>query len=581
MSLCTRWADDVDPSCPLPEYPRPQLVRDAWLNLNGRWDYAINEGATPTAWDGEIVVPFSPETELSGAVRSVGPEDVLWYRRSVSLTDLPAITSESRWLLHFGAVDQTATVLVDDVEVGSHIGGYLPFACDVTAAIEAARAARRDHVEIVVRVTDDTDASWHTRGKQRRKRGGIWYTPQSGIWQTVWLEPVAANGVDALVLEPRYDELTGWSVVVTVDSLSPTAEVSISATTVTVRCGEPTAIPIESPRTWSPQDPYLYDVIVGCDGEEVRSYVGLRRIELGAGLDGHARLLLNGEAVFQVGVLDQGYWPEGGYTAPTDEALRYDVEAARELGFTMIRKHIKVEPMRWYHHCDRLGVLVWQDMPNGGTAYKTRVITAPAFLPYRIPDSRYRSFGRESLAGRMEFLAELDEMIEHLRSVPSIVAWVPFNEGWGQFDANATAARVRTMDPSRVVDHASGWHDQGGGDMQSSHVYFRRYRVPRRRDHRALVLSEYGGYNLAVAGHRWGSRNFGYRRQSSAAKLLARFRRLHQQEIAPAMPQGLCAIVYTQLTDVEDELNGLLTYDREHKLDPDDVRRVLSALWPE
>jgi beta-galactosidase/beta-glucuronidase len=571
------------PEHPLPDYPRPQLVRDTWVSLNGAWDLAVTygpDGAAPDSYDGTITVPFSPETPLSGTGwadegRVLQPEENLWYRRTVDVTGLPPAHPDDRLLLHFGAVDQSCMVFVDGVELARHVGGYLPFTVDLTEAA----GDRTLPLELVVRVHDTTDTSWHTRGKQRRKRGGIWYTPQSGIWQTVWLESVPADGVRRLVLTPRLDGLE-----ITVDGGAATAEVEIDGVgRHTVPCGDPTFLPIPDPRLWTPEDPHLYELTVTCGADRVRSYAGLRTVAVGPDAQGHPRLLLNDEPYFHAGVLDQGYWPGGWYTAPSDEALRADVEAAKEFGFTMIRKHIKVEPLRWYHHCDRLGMLVWQDMPNGGRHYRLPVVTLPAFLPFRLRDNRYAAFARADAAGREEFLAELEAMVKHLRSVPSIVGWVPFNEGWGQFDANRVAERVRALDPTRHVDHASGWHDQGGGDVRSLHVYFRRFRMPRRRgvgrrDSRPVFLSEYGGYNLKVDGHTWGEANFGYRKSSTAASLLGRFARLHQREVEPAIAEGLVGSVYTQLTDVEDELNGLLTHDRVDKLDRAAVRAVLSGL---
>ncbi|NLJ52561.1 MAG: glycoside hydrolase family 2 [Intrasporangiaceae bacterium] len=558
---------------PLPEYPRPQLVRPSWLNLNGTWDYAITDGSSPQVFDGEILVPFSPEAPLSGVNRSLGPEETLWYHRRVCAAHLPTGPPGSRILLHFGAVDQEAVILVNDVEVVRHLGGYLPFTADITAI-----ASTGDDLDIVVRVTDDTDRTWRTRGKQKTDRGGIWYTPQSGIWQTVWLETVPAGGVDRLVVTPYLDE-NGAGFDVVVESASATAEIEIvGGPTHTVPCNEASRIEVPDPRLWSPEDPHLYDLVVTAGEDRVTSYAGLRTVGIGLDDKGTHRLLLNGKPYFHAGVLDQGYWPDGLYTAPSDAALAADVIAAKQLGFTMVRKHIKVEPLRWYYHCDRLGLLVWQDMPNGGRAYRMPVVTVPAFLPVRLRDSRYRVFGRQDAEGRREFRAELVEMIGHLRSITSIVCWVPFNEGWGQFDANGVAEEVRRLDPTRHVDHASGWHDQGGGDLQSLHVYFRRFRMPRRRDERPVVLSEYGGYNLRVEGHTWGAKNFGYRRTTDPVALLERFTALHREQIEPAVAEGLCGIVYTQLTDVEDELNGLLTYDRVDKLDRAAVRAVLEPL---
>ncbi|MGW4502218.1 glycoside hydrolase family 2 TIM barrel-domain containing protein [Micromonospora sp. NPDC004336] len=335
-------------------------------------------------------------------------------------------------------------------------------------------------------------------------------------------------------------------------------------------------VPIPAVRPWSPEDPYLYGVTVAVGADRVDSYVGMRSFGVGPGPDGTPRLLLNGAPYFHAGVLDQGYWSDGWYTPPSDEAMVHDIATMKQLGFTMLRKHIKVEPARWYFHCDRLGILVWQDMVNGGGRYRPLVVTAPALAPLRLDDRRHRWFARADAAGREQFRAELRDTVEHLRNVVSIAVWVPFNEGWGQFDAAAVAAEVAALDPTRSVDHASGWHDQGGGDLRSLHVYFRRFRMPRRRrDRRALVLSEYGGYSLAVDGHTATDRQFGYRRFTDAESLGEAFRRLHAEQIAPAVAAGLSATVYTQLSDVEDEVNGLLTYDRRVlKLPADLVREV-------
>lgn len=610
MSLRTRWADDVDPLAPLPEHPHPQLVRERWTSLNGPWRYAFlaaadDDGSVPTAWDGTITVPFSPEAELSGVGRTLRADEVLWYERDVPVAQLLAGgPDDARVLLHLGAVDQDCRVLADGMPVGEHEGGFLPVTCDVTEACR--RAVARDgagaSVRLAVRVVDDTDATWRSRGKQSSRRGGIWYTPQSGIWQSVWLEVVPADGVGRLVLVPHLArDGTGWaaSVDVTVEPLrvarpgavaeapSPAvlAEVEVLAAGAvvasgTVPLGGTVRLDVPDPRPWSPEDPFLYDVRVRCGRDDVSSYVGIRTFGVGPDADGVPRLLLNGEPYFHAGVLDQGYWPEGLLTAPTDDALLADVVAVKELGFTMVRKHIKVEPMRWYHHCDRVGLLVWQDMVNGGGRYRELTIRVPVVLPLRLRDHRYRLFARGSSQGRAAFRRELVEMIEHLRSVPSVCVWVPFNEGWGQFDAAAVAREVAELDPTRVVDHASGWHDQRAGDLRSLHVYFRRFRVPRRirGDARALVLSEYGGYNLRVPGRTWGDVDWGYARATDPADLLGRFARLHDEQIVPAIGAGLAATVYTQLTDVEDELNGLLTYDRVDKLDRAEVREINARL---
>jgi len=571
MTLTTPWGEQLDADAPLPEYPRPQLARDDWLTLNGRWRYAVTDVADadplavpdPTGapdCDGTIVVPFSPETPLSGVGRRLGPAEALWYRRSFGL---PVATEGRRVLLHFGAVDQTCRVAVDGVEVGGHSGGYLPFSFDITAALGAGETH-----DLVVTVRDVTDTSWLARGKQSSRPGGIWYTPQSGIWQTVWLEVVPTVAVDALDLLP---DLAAGAVVVTVRSdrapSGATATITLSAggeqvAEAAVPVGVPTPVAVPQPRLWSPEDPFLYDVTVRLADDTVTSSVGMRSFGTGTDERGHPRLLLNGEPYLPVGLLDQGYWPDGGYTAPSDEALVFDIALAKRLGYTMLRKHIKVEPLRWYHHCDRLGMLVWQDAVSGGTGYNALVTQGPVAGGPHFRDHRYRLFARTSAEGRARFEAELTAMIEHLRSVVSLSLWVPFNEGWGQFDAARIAGVVRELDPSRPVDHASGWHDQGAGDLRSLHVYFRAVKAPRKRDARVLALTEYGGFSLAVPDHTWSGKTFGYKTFTTTSSWQDAVVRLHDEQIVPAISGGLGATVYTQLSDVEDEVNGLVTYDR-------------------
>lgn len=574
----TRRTDAV----PLPEYPRPQLQREQFTILNGWWDYAITSADTAAeSWDGQILVPFSPETEASGVRRQLQPHETLHYRRTLSLTARPG----HRTVLHFGAVDQSCRVFVNDIEVATHVGGYLPFSADITDAL-----GDGDTHELRVEVRDVSDTSHHSVGKQRLKRGGIWYTAQSGIWQTVWLEtvpdahvaalcmrtPGIRDGLETAMLELRVDAADDGVHPVTV---AVRAEGELVAEAIAVS-GAEVRISIPQPRTWSPEHPFLYDLAITLGDDRVTSYVGLRTVELAPDVHGVPRLHLNGMPYPHIGVLDQGYWPGTLYTAPDDAALVRDIEAMKELGFTMLRKHIKIEPLRWYHHCDRLGMLVWQDMVNGGENYKPWVITAPVLSPHiRMRDHRYRAFGRADSAGREQFLREVDATIELLRNVPSLVAWVPFNEGWGQFDAAAVAERVRALDPDRLIDHASGWHDQGAGDMRSLHVYFQPIRPARwwGRDGRALVVSEYGGYNLRLPGHVYPAKEFGYGRFATREQLTAAYERLHRRQVLPGIARGLSGTVYTQLADVEDESNGLLTADRS-ELKPDaDVVRAINA----
>ncbi len=568
--LMTPWGEHLDENCILTEYPRPQMRRNSYLNLNGRWEYAITDSdESPRRWDGTILVPFSPESALSGVGRSLQPGQTLWYRREVILPQ-GFIPADGRLLLHFGAVDQEAAVYWNGRLLGRHMGGYNAFTLDATDALGPRNS-------LVVRVHDDTDASFHSRGKQKTRRGGIWYTPQSGIWQTVWMEAVPRHYIESLRIVPLFDQS---AVEVMVRCSQPLqCEATVDGRTVPFTSGEPARIPMPDFRAWSPEDPYLYDLSVTLGEDRVESYFGMRKVEVRADRGGVKRLFLNGEPYFQSGLLDQGYWPDGLYTAPSDEALIYDIQTAKAMGFNLLRKHIKVEPMRWYYHCDRLGMLVWQDMPSGGGKYRFSTITLPLVTGIHRRDNHYRAFARASSQGRGEYMDELEEMVGQLFNAPSVVLWVPFNEGWGQFDSTLVMERLRALDPTRPVDPASGWHDQGAGELRSLHVYFKPFRFRRDRRGRALALSEFGGYNLRVDGHCFNQKDYGYRRLPDAAALWRDFSRLYEREVIPAVPRGLCASVYTQLSDVEDELNGLMTYDRRVvKLDADEVRELNERL---
>lgn len=565
---------------PFPEYPRPQLRREEYTILNGTWQCAFTPvGAEPSDWEGSILVPFSPEAERSGVGRQLQPDELLWYRRRLDVS----AKAGHRTLLHFGAVDQSCRVLIDGVQVATHLGGYLPFSVDITEALGVG-----DEHDLVVEVRDISDTSHHSVGKQRLERGGIWYTAQSGIWQTVWLEVVPEHHVTGLRIrtpEMRWG-MASASVELVVESSSnepSPVDVAIRQAGALVATASGTSdqvvrLEIGEPRLWSPDDPHLYDVEVTLGADRVTSYTGLRSVDVAPDANGVPRLRLNGEPYPHIGVLDQGYWEDGLYTAPDDAALAADIAAMKDLGFTMIRKHIKVEPLRWYHHCDRLGMLVWQDAVNGGERYRPWVISAPVISPHvRVSDRRHEPFGRADAAGREQFLSELDALIQLLRNSPAVVTWVPFNEGWGQFDAAEVAERVRSLDPDRVIDHASGWHDQGAGDLRSLHVYFQPIRPARwwGRDGRALVVSEFGGYSLRLPGHRYPAKEFGYRRFETREELTRAYERLHRREVLPAIARGLSATVYTQLADVEDESNGLLTADRsEVKPDAQVVRAL-------
>ncbi len=563
-AMLTPWGEALDREHPLPEYPRPQLRRNSYLNLNGIWEYAITKTAEkPAAMQGEIVVPFSPETPLSGVGHILQPDEYLWYRRSVTLPE--GFFRGGRLLLHFGAVDQCCTVWVNGQEAGSHTGGYLPFALDVTELIEG------DAFTLELRVTDPTDTGSLSRGKQRLKNTGIWYTPQSGIWQTVWMECVPENYLRSLRITPKPEEN---AVHIRLEADDPAmAAVTICrdggiiAEGQTDENGESTlTIPAEELRLWSPEDPFLYDVsIVLPGGDKVESYFGMRAFGIGKDEKGLPRLLLNGKPYFQNGLLDQGYWSDGYYTAPSDEALIHDIAVMKRLGFNMLRKHIKVEPLRWYYHCDRLGMLVWQDMMNGGESYSPLSIYVFSNLGLRVKDDRYRYFSRSDEAGRTHYYEELGQMIDLLYNTVSLALWVPFNEGWGQFDALKAAEFIRKRNDTRPIDHASGWYDQGGGDIKSIHWYFRPYHHKQPpKEQRPICLTEYGGYNCAVPGHCWGEgAEFGYKKIADPAEFNRAFQKLMEEQIIPAKERGLAAAVYTQVSDVEGERNGLLTYDRK------------------
>ena len=455
---------------------------------------------------------------------------------------------------------------MNSTQVVRHTGGYLPFEADITDAVEDGYA------QITVRVTDDTDRSFQSRGKQSSKRGGIWYTPQSGIWQTVWLEAVPETYVRSLRITPDIDKAT-----VTVE-----ADVRGDEQAYAHFGGQDYPLPAEIPvlefEPWCPENPKLYGFSVSCGEDEVFSYFAMRKIAVAKDKNGVPRLFLNNEPYFQNGLLDQGYWPDGLYTAPTDEALIYDISTAKAMGFNMLRKHIKVEPLRWYYHCDRLGMLVWQDMPNGGRRYNPVIISAPLVTGIHLNDSTHALFARSDSEGRAQFKSELGELVNHLYNCPCICMWVIFNEGWGQFDARKMYDFVRSMDKTRVIDHASGWHDQGIGNVQSLHVYFKKYHFKPDKKGRAVLLSEFGGYSHQVPGHCYNNKYFGYKKFEMPFQLEAALEDLYQTEIGPAKLRGLSAAVYTQLSDVEDELNGMLTYDRKVvKIAPEPMRKIINV----
>lgn len=583
--LRTSWAP-AEP-CPLPEYPRPQLTRPHWVNLNGWWEYAVlpKENPAPSKYDGNILVPYAIESLLSGVQKPLLPDQRLWYRRTFQQSS-PGMDGR-RILLHFGAVDYACDVWVNGTPVGNHRGGYLPFTFDISAALKDGEN------ELVVAVWDPTDTCMQQRGKQVLYPRGIWYTPISGIWQTVWLEEVPAVSIASLKLTPDLDTC---SVTVEIalrgategETYQMEAEASFAGQIITSATGEagiPLRFSIDNPQLWNPAHPNLYDLKVrlihaGQIVDVVGSYFAMRKFELRRDAHGHLRFALNGKTLFLYGPLDQGYFPDGLYTPPSEEAMLFDIEYTRRIGCNMIRKHVKVEPLRWYYHCDRLGMIVWQDMPNGGLIDGDVVAVLTMMAGFHRNDTRRLSrFGRQDEANRAEYRSELQELIDTLYNAPCIAVWVPFNESWGQFQANAIAEWVKTYDPTRLVDHTSGWFDQGGGDFKSKHIYFTKLHRPRQNE-RAFIISEFGGYSLKTPGHVWDeNKKFGYRFYDTPAALTTAYLKLLNDELKPLIPQGLAAAIYTETTDVEIEINGYLTYDRKvEKMDAEILRRIHEEL---
>lgn len=548
--LMTRWAKKVSPKNVHREYPRPQMVRKNWMSLNGLWEYAIRpkDQDQPSQFDGQILVPFAAESALSGVMKAVGEDNRLWYRRTVKM---PKKWRNQRILLHFGAVDWDATVWVNGRRVGSHRGGYDPFTIDITDALK-----QGEWQEIVVSVWDPTNAGTQPRGKQVNKPRGIWYTAVTGIWQTVWLEPVPETYIESIRLIPDIDN-ESLRVVAICPGASMSYDVKVEAkdgwftkSKAEGKPGDRIVLDIKKPKLWSPDSPFLYGLKITLKNEEgktvdtVKSYFGMRKIEVKKDKDRINRLFLNNEVLFHFGPLDQGWWPDGLYTAPSDKALKYDLEVLKKLGCNMLRKHVKVEPARLYYWCDKMGLMVWQDMPNGDKHIRGSD-----------PDLQ-RS--RESAT---QFELELKHVIEAFYNHPCIVMWVPFNEGWGQYDTARIVSYVKSLDATRLVNSASGWTDRGVGDVHDIHRYPGPAAPPTELG-RAAVLGEFGGLGLPVKGHTWqDEKNWGYRSYKTREELTGAYLSLIDN-LRSLIGEGLCAAVYTQTTDVEIEVNGWMTYDR-------------------
>ncbi|GHB56220.1 beta-galactosidase [Persicitalea jodogahamensis] len=559
----TRWASQVDPAKPLPEYPRPQLIRPGWQNLNGLWDYAITpktiSDIPPATFDGKILVPFAVESSLSGVGRTVGRDSLLWYRRMVPFS---AKLKSEKTLLHFGAVDWECDIYVNGKRAGSHQGGYDPFSFDITPLL-----VKGEQQEIVVRVWDPTSDGPQPRGKQLKQPRGIWYTPVTGIWQTVWLEKVPTSYIESTKNTPDIDRN-----VVTVSAVAQNAQegdiLRIRAWDKTTMMSEKEValdataeLPVVNTVLWEPGNPYLYELTVALVRknkvvDEVRSYFAMRKISRKADAQGIQRMLVNDKFVFQYGPLDQGWWPDGLYTAPTDSALLFDIQKTRDMGFNMIRKHVKVEPARWYYHCDRLGMLVWQDMPSGdlGNQWESR----PGV------EGKGTEKDRSSLSESI-FRREWKAIMDANHNFPSIVVWVPFNEAWGQFKTEEITKWTEDHDPSRLVNSASGGNFHYVGDIIDIHNYPMPV-MPAPKlygKEQVIVLGEFGGLGLPVEGHTWQEKdNWGYQTFKNADELTQRYEGF-MNDLVDLIKKGLSAAVYTQTTDVEVETNGLMTYDRE------------------
>ena len=596
--LYTRWGKNLDRDHVLEEYPRPLLMREDYQILNGWWDYAFTiDYKQPQQYEGRILVPFSPETALSGVGRQLKPDEYLWYRRNFDLPGWDREKGQNRILLHFGAVDQSCEVRINGHKVKRHTGGYLPFEVDIS------RYAQESANELIVAVKDLSDTSYHSKGKQKLNAGGMFYTAQSGIWQTVWLEKVPETYIKEIKTVPdiekkiiRIKVSSSYSTdKKNVDKLSRNLPIEIKIrkpglypdpvvkpsqistedmleTAVQAVSDKWIEIPIESISLWNCETPYLYYFEVKLGDDRAISYFAMRKFSLETKVHEECpRIWLNGEVQVQNGVLDQGYWPESLYTPPSDAAMIFDIQEMKKTGFNMVRKHLKIEPQRWYYHCDRLGIVVWQDMVNGGSYYKHWFVTYGATLLswLRIPmrDVYPRLLSREAKAGRLEFIREMKETIRLLGNHPSIAAWVIFNEGWGQFQTEDMTRIVRRLDPNRLIDQASGWFDQGGGDFSSLHNYFFKLFIRPERE-RASVLSEFGGYSYREPGHCAKEKLYGYGICKNKKDLEKRFLE-RWSGVRNLIPQGLSASIYTQWTDVEEEVNGVFTYDREvRKIEP-------------
>jgi hypothetical protein len=564
--LLTKWSQEVDPSKPWMEYPRPDMVRNSWINLNGLWDYAITgKGIKPGKWEGSILVPYPVESALSGVRKKVSENENLWYKRTFSI---PNVWKNKHILLNFEACDWETIIWVDGNEVGKHSGGYDPFTFDITGSL-----GNKNLHEIVVCVWDPTDKGTQPRGKQVSSPGSIWYTSTTGIWQTVWIEPVNECYINSFRTVTNADNgtITFKTEVKNGGAGSLIFKIKKDGRTIASATGKTdseTTVKIKEPVLWSPDKPYLYDITIELKNNNrtvdvVKSYTGIRKISIGKTDDGFTRMLLNNEFIYQNGPLDQGFWPDGIYTPPNQEAMVYDLQMIKKMGFNMLRKHVKVENRIFYYWCDKLGILVWQDMPSGDQS-----------IWGNMPDIN------KSKDATLQYELELKRMIETKYNHPSIIMWVPFNEGWGQFETERITSLIADYDPTRLVNSSSGWTDRGTGNINDIHHYPDPAVQPV-EEKRAIVLGEFGGLGLPLQGHTWEQKNWGYRNMADTLQLLSKYESYYDQVHRFVIENGLSATIYTQTTDVETETNGLMTYDRKvNKMGVENVFRANHNMIP-
>ena len=556
---------------PLSEYPRPQLKRDSYICLNGYWEYAIRkEDIIPSSFDGQILVPFSPEVEKSGVNKTVMPDDYLFYRLNYQI---PQDFIKDKVILHFGAVDQIAELFINGQYVIKHAGGFLPFNVDIKPYL------KNNELKIVLRVQDTTNTSFHSSGKQSLTPGGIWYKPQSGIYMPVWMESVNNGYIENLKITPDIDQK---KVIIRLKSENKTAKLELNNKIYDIEADKDNEIKIGNPKLWSPESPYLYEFKITNEVDEISSYFAMRKVSLIKNKDNKLVIALNNQEYFMKGVLDQGYYQDGFLTPNSDEDYINDINLIKSLGFNVSRKHIKIESLRWYYHCDRLGLLVWQDFVNGCTKYNFWLNQVPLFVRYKISDHRYKKFFRENEEGRKEAYQEFLDTIDLLYNSPSVVLWTIFNEAWGQFDAKEIYEKLKKVDPTRLYDHASGWHDQGSGDFKSMHIYKWKVKVPAQRKfkERAFICSECGAYildkRLKEAKKKEG---FIYLLFNNKEDFQKEYERFIKEEIIPAKENGMSAFIYTQISYVEEEMNGFVTYDRkEIKVDVDKIKQINDSI---